>query len=86
MEKPEVAGTSARSWLQEGVAWGPKKYAELRTFFTEVRSELKSVTWPGWSEVRGTTIVVILTTVFFGFYLYGLDLVMSEVFARVVKQ
>jgi preprotein translocase subunit SecE len=30
--------------------------------------------------------VVILTTVFFGFYLYALDLLMSQVFTRIVKQ
>ena len=44
------------------------------------------MTWPSKAEVYSTTIVVILTTVFFGFYLYGLDLVMSQVFTRVLRQ
>jgi len=30
--------------------------------------------------------VVVLTTVFFGFYLYTLDLVMSQVFTRLLRQ
>ncbi|HWX25783.1 MAG TPA: preprotein translocase subunit SecE [Vicinamibacteria bacterium] len=86
MEKAEGEGRSSPTWLQETVSWTPRKWAELKTFFSEVRSELKSVTWPAWTEVRATTLVVVLTTVFFGFYLYSLDLVMSEVFARVLKQ
>jgi preprotein translocase subunit SecE len=36
--------------------------------------------------VQATTVVVILTTVFFGFYLYGLDLVLSQVFTRVLRR
>lgn len=82
MEKPGTEG----GWLQEIVGWLPRKFGELRTFFTEVRSELKSVTWPARQEIYSTTIVVVLTSVFFGFYLYGLDLILSELLARVVKQ
>ncbi|PYQ19946.1 MAG: preprotein translocase subunit SecE [Acidobacteria bacterium] len=66
------------------MGWGPNKLRELRTFFAEVRSELKKVTWPSRQEVYATTIVVIATTFFFGFYLYGLDLVLSQLFTRVL--
>jgi preprotein translocase subunit SecE len=45
----------------------------FRTFFTEVRNELKRVTWPSQKEVYATTIVVILTSAFFGVYLFVLD-------------
>jgi preprotein translocase subunit SecE len=73
-------------WLSEGLAWGPRKWQELVSFFSEVKAELKKVTWPGRQEVYATTIVVILTTIFFGFYLYGLDIVMSQVFTRLLRQ
>ncbi len=46
---------------------------QMRTFLTEVRNELKRVTWPSQKEVYATTVVVILTSVFFGFYLFALD-------------
>jgi preprotein translocase subunit SecE len=68
-------------WL----AWGPKKLQELKTFFVEVRSELKKVTWPGRNEVQATTIVVVITTVFFGFYLYGMDLAFSWILSFILK-
>ncbi|MFN7915547.1 MAG: preprotein translocase subunit SecE [Vicinamibacterales bacterium] len=45
----------------------------FRTFLTEVRNELKRVTWPSQKEVYATTVVVILTSMFFGLYLFGLD-------------
>jgi preprotein translocase subunit SecE len=51
-------------------------WARLTDFLTEVRSEMKRVTWPARKEVYATTIVVILTSMFFGVYLWGLDLVL----------
>ena len=84
MDKTE--GGSAPAWLAGGMGWGPRKFGELKSFFSEVRTELKKVTWPSRLEVKNTTLVVILTTVFFGFYLYGLDLAMSQVFTRILRQ
>ena len=55
-----------------------------RNFLTEVRNEMRRVTWPSRKEVYATTVVVILTTVFFGFYLYGLDILISQLFTRIL--
>jgi preprotein translocase subunit SecE len=44
-----------------------------RLFLSEVRNELKRVTWPSQKEVYATTVVVIATSVFFGIYLFALD-------------
>jgi len=82
MEKDE--GGSAPAWLAGGMGWGPRKLGELKSFFAEVRSELKKVTWPSRTEVQNTTLVVILTTIFFGFYLYGLDIVFSWLMRSVM--
>ena len=45
----------------------------MRLFLSEVRNELKRVTWPSQKEVIATTVVVILTSAFFGLYLFALD-------------
>jgi preprotein translocase subunit SecE len=50
-----------------------------RTFFTEVRNELKRVTWPSRKEVYATTLVVILVSMFFSIYLGLVDLVLGRV-------
>ena len=49
-----------------------------RTFLTEVRNELKRVTWPSQKEVYATTIMVILTSAFFGLFLWLVDLGLTE--------
>ena len=52
------------------------RFERLRLFLSEVRNELKRVTWPSQKEVYATTVVVILTSVFFGIYLFALDQVL----------
>ena len=66
------AGEGGGSWL-----------SNTRTFFTEVRNEMRRVTWPSRREVYATTVVVILTSAFFGVYLWGLDLMISAVVTRI---
>ena len=40
---------------------------------------MRRVTWPSRREVYATTVVVILTSAFFGVYLWGLDLAIDKV-------
>ena len=85
MEKTsEGATTSGPAWLAGGMGWGPRKFGELKSFFAEVKAELKKVTWPSKAEVQNTTLVVIMTTIFFGFYLWGLDVVFTQIFQVVM--
>jgi preprotein translocase subunit SecE len=53
-------------------------FGNLRNFLNEVRNELKRVTWPSRKEVYATTMVVIVTSIFFGVYLFSLDLVFEK--------
>ena len=46
-------------------------------FIKDTRKELKNVSWPGRREVTGTTIVVILAVLFFGGFLFLVDIVIS---------
>jgi preprotein translocase subunit SecE len=54
-----------------GAAGG--RIERARLFLSEVRNELKRVTWPSNKEVYATTVVVIMVSVFFGVYLFVLD-------------
>jgi preprotein translocase subunit SecE len=83
--KAEPGASSQPAWLANAVGWAPRKIKEGRTFLSEVRTELKKVTWPSWTEVQSTTIVVIATTVFFGFYLWLLDLGFSRALSHLLK-
>jgi preprotein translocase subunit SecE len=66
-------GGDGESALSRPTAW----WARARTFLTEVRNEMKRVTWPSRREVYATTLVVILVSVFFGLYLWLVDLGLS---------
>ena len=57
-----------------------------RTFLTEVRNELKRVTWPSQKEVYATTVMVILTSAFFGIFLWLVDLTLTEAVKWVFRR
>jgi preprotein translocase subunit SecE len=65
--------------MNDKIRW----YKRLGNFLKDVRSELKKVTWPSRSEVYSTTIVVIAATIFFGFYLFLMDVVFSWLIGKV---
>jgi len=54
-------------------------YKRFFQFLKDVRAELKKVTWPSRKETVNTTIVVILSVFFFGFYLFFMDIIFSRI-------
>jgi preprotein translocase subunit SecE len=56
-----------------------------RLFLTEVRNEMRRVTWPSRKEVYATTIVVIITSAFFGIYLFSLDMLLNAAVNWIFK-
>lgn len=86
LEKGEGASTGSPGGPPQWLSWAPRKLAELKLFFAEVKSELKKVTWPGRDEVQATTVVVVLTTILFGFYLYATDLGFSWLLSFILKR
>jgi preprotein translocase subunit SecE len=68
----------------KGAAGG--RIERARLFLSEVRNELKRVTWPSQKEVYATTIVVILTAAFFGLYLFLLDVGIDKALAWVLQR
>jgi preprotein translocase subunit SecE len=73
-DAPARARESVGSW-----------WSNARTFMTEVRNEMKRVTWPTRREVYATTVVVILTSVFFGAYLAVVDYLISHTVTWVIR-
>ena len=59
-------------------------WKRMMTFFGEVRSELRKTTWPAWKEVRGTTIVVIVTSFIFAVFLWVVDIFVSRVVRSIM--
>jgi preprotein translocase subunit SecE len=73
IEKHEDGGDQ-NTGLRTPLGW----WSRATDFISEVRSEMKRVTWPSRREVYATTVVVILTSTFFGVYLFGIDVVLGR--------
>ena len=68
--------------MLEKVRDAPKN---LITFYGDVKTELKKVTWPSKKEVYGTTTVVIITVFFFGFYLFLVDQLLRNMVSQIFQ-
>ena len=55
----------------------------LVTFYGDVKTELKKVTWPSKKEVYATTLIVIITVFFFGIYLFVVDFFLQNIVQRI---
>ncbi|MGA3092819.1 MAG: preprotein translocase subunit SecE [Terriglobales bacterium] len=56
----------------------------IRTFYGDVRTEMKKVTSPSRKEVQATTTVVIITVFLFAFYFWLVDLAISNSLERML--
>ena len=70
----------------DGQAAPRGRIERARLFLSEVRNELKRVTWPSAREVRATTVVVIVTSIVMGLYLWGLDLLLDRFVVWILRR
>ena len=68
-------------WLQRLLDY-PKRF---RQFLHEVRVEMRLVTWPTMTDVQSTTLVVIITVFFFGFFLFAVDLGVGKLVEKLLQ-
>ena len=65
--------TSLRTWPDR-----------IRSFYRDVRTEMKKVTSPSRKEVQATTTVVIISVFLFAFYFWLVDLAISNSLERML--
>jgi len=53
-------------------------WKRIRTFLSEVRVELKKVTWPSRQDTIASTGVVLVVTTIISFYLGFIDILLSK--------
>ncbi|MEG0776209.1 MAG: preprotein translocase subunit SecE [Raoultibacter sp.] len=72
-EKKFFAKKTDAAPVEEKQEKKPEKKAKKPNFLSEVRSELKRVTWPTKKDVLRWSVVVVVALVFFGAYVMVLD-------------
>ena len=68
-------GPEGRAARRERGLTGPRAgfFERIATFGSDVRSELRRVTWPTLKDVQNTTIITIIAVAFFATYLWLID-------------
>lgn len=59
--------------------------SRVSSFLTDVRNEMRKVTFPSRKEVQATTLVVIITVTIFGIYFFLLDQLFAPAVQWVLK-
>jgi preprotein translocase subunit SecE len=57
-------------------------FARLATLYNEVVVEMKKVTWPDVGQIRQLSIGVIMLSLFIGFVIWFMDLILQQVLVR----
>lgn len=71
-------------WLQNGSPVS-RWWQSAVTFIAEVKSEMKRVSFPSRDEVVATTIVVIITSFLFAFYLWLADIAIIKTYEATLR-
>jgi len=74
MSKSMAAASPDDSFGARVASW-PEK---VKTFYNDVRMEMKKVTTPALKEVQATTVVVVITVFIFGLYFWLVDFVIGR--------
>ena len=81
MAKATVAGEAIKTG-KPGKAPAPARpgfFARLGNYFRDVRSETKRVVWPTRPEVLNSSVVVIVTLIFFATFIALTDLLVQQI-------
>ena len=63
----------------------PNVFQRLSKYFSDVRAELKRVVWPTRPEVINSSVVVIITLVFFTLFTFVLDQIVLLLVSSIAK-
>lgn len=70
--KPGKSGSGSKS-AKTSAAGKPNIFARIAQYFRDVRSEMKRVVWPNRTEVLNSSVVVVVTLIFFVFFALIVD-------------
>ena len=55
----------------------------LIKFLRDVQVEMSKVSWPNRHELKGQTIIVIVTTFFFAIFIFAVDHILSRIISLI---
>ncbi len=58
-------------------------FRRMGDYLRDVRGEMKKVTWPSKNDLIKTSIAVLVISLFFGVYLFGVDMIFARIFQHI---
>ena len=66
-------------------AWRRGYVARLSLYVQQTREELRKCTWPTWEELKGSTVVVVISIILLGLFTVVVDRVFFFMVFQVLK-
>jgi preprotein translocase subunit SecE len=60
-----------------GFLWWQGHLASIRTYILETREELRKCSWPSVQELKGSTVVVMISILMLGLFTVGVDFLLT---------
>ncbi|SUZ55963.1 uncharacterized protein METZ01_LOCUS8817 [marine metagenome] len=57
---------------------------KIKKFFSDVKFEMKKVSWPKWDELKGSTFIVISFSILISVFLFFIDRILATVIQVVL--
>jgi preprotein translocase subunit SecE len=57
---------------------------KIINFFTDVVKEMKKVTWPKKEELRESTVIVLVSCLIIGAFVYTVDTIVSAILTQIL--
>ncbi|TAL05878.1 MAG: preprotein translocase subunit SecE [Verrucomicrobia bacterium] len=66
-----------------GLLWWQGQIQRIRDYVAQTREELRKCTWPSWDELKGSTVVVLISVVLLSVFTVGVDQLLFLIFFKL---
>ena len=63
--------------------WWQGQIRQLASYVQETREELKKCSWPSWEELKGSTVLIMISIALLGAFTYVVDQILYFVFIKL---
>ena len=64
--------------------WWRGYLKRLATYVEQTREELKKCTWPTWDELKGSTVIVMISILILGLFTVAVDRIFVQIFFKIL--
>jgi preprotein translocase subunit SecE len=64
--------------------WWRGHLKRLATYVEQTREELRKCTWPTWEELKGSTVIVMISILILGLFTVAVDQIFFQIFFKIL--